>query len=176
MSGAWSSSGTTVPHNVRLGMWTNWSRGPVFGATLTLNRESRKSLDRLHSLFRGLSCLALLEGRVPSLPSMLLDSGALRDALHHQRQADSAQFSKRRERILVHRPAVVRHGVARQGSLCFACCRPFLPSAVLPVRLRLADVFSSQYPPASGTKSCLTVPTCGPLYTAGHGAVDHAGG
>ncbi|KAF2142170.1 uncharacterized protein K452DRAFT_270946 [Aplosporella prunicola CBS 121167] len=73
-------------YTIHLGTWTNWSRGPVFGATLTLNQRDGALLIAFVALFVTivgtnfwrLACYALHSYRSTEMP---------RDALHHQVQA-----------------------------------------------------------------------------------------
>ncbi|RDA95396.1 hypothetical protein CP533_3421 [Ophiocordyceps camponoti-saundersi (nom. inval.)] len=71
---------------VHLGTWTDWTRGPVMGVTLTLNRKEGALLIAFTAFFVGIvaSCfwriLVFFVYRLYSTP-------APRDALHHQRQA-----------------------------------------------------------------------------------------
>ncbi|RDA88415.1 hypothetical protein CP532_5591 [Ophiocordyceps camponoti-leonardi (nom. inval.)] len=75
-----------VQRQIYLGVWTDWSRGPIMGVTLTLKRAQGSLLIAFTAFFIGLvaSCfwriLVLLIQRIYSTPEP-------RDALHHQRQA-----------------------------------------------------------------------------------------
>ncbi len=81
---------STIPsalqYGVHIGTWTNWSRGPILGATLTLTRDNGNLLIAFTAFFIGwvssrfwrVVCLAF--HRLYSTPEP-------RDALHHQRQA-----------------------------------------------------------------------------------------
>jgi hypothetical protein len=42
---------STVEYPVYLGVWTNWSRGPVFGSTLTLDRTNASLLIAFVAFF-----------------------------------------------------------------------------------------------------------------------------
>jgi hypothetical protein len=72
--------------DVYIGAWTNWSRGRVYGATLTLGRREGGYLSAFLALFVTLvgtsawriACFAL---------HWLLSSRLPKDAIHHQRQA-----------------------------------------------------------------------------------------
>lgn len=73
-------------NGVHLGLWTNWSRGPVFGATLTLTQSNANLLiafvaffvTYVGTRFWRVACLVL---------HFVYSSRAPRDALYHQRQA-----------------------------------------------------------------------------------------
>ncbi|KAI0192794.1 hypothetical protein F4808DRAFT_475459 [Astrocystis sublimbata] len=70
---------------VYIGTWTNWSRGPVFGRTLTITRESGNPLIAFTAVFVGfvasrfwrIVCLCLHRCYSTSQP---------RETTHHQRQ------------------------------------------------------------------------------------------
>ncbi|KAI1733797.1 hypothetical protein F4680DRAFT_471702 [Xylaria scruposa] len=80
-----SSTLDTSNYNVYLGVWTNWSRGPVFGATLTLNRNQGSLLISFTALF--VTIVASRFWRVAcSVLHRKCSTMEYRDALHHQRQ------------------------------------------------------------------------------------------
>lgn len=71
--------------DVYLGVWTNWSRGRILGATLTLERTYGLLLLSFTATFVGFVAsrswriITLVLHRIYSTPEP-------RDALHHQRQ------------------------------------------------------------------------------------------
>lgn len=75
----------TLQYKVHLGVWTDWSRGRVLGATLTLDRQQANLLIAftasfvvfIGSRFWHIICLFLHQ---------IYSTSDLRDALHHQRQ------------------------------------------------------------------------------------------
>ncbi|KAI0859850.1 hypothetical protein F4860DRAFT_242854 [Xylaria cubensis] len=73
-------------YTVLTGVWTNWSRGRIFGATLTLNRSDGDLLIAFTAFFitivaaRFWRTICLLLHRFNSTPK-------LRDLMHHQHQA-----------------------------------------------------------------------------------------
>jgi hypothetical protein len=79
------SDKTFSPYNVRLGVWTNWSRGPNLGLTLTLTRQNADLLiaftaffvSFVGSRFWRIFCFAF---------HRLFSSSTPKDTLHHQRQ------------------------------------------------------------------------------------------
>ncbi|GAP86704.1 hypothetical protein SAMD00023353_2000220 [Rosellinia necatrix] len=82
------SSRDPYPSNykVYLGMWTNWSRGPVFGATLTLDRRQGSVLISFTAFF--VTIVASRFWRIAcSIIHRKLSAAEDRDTLHHQRQA-----------------------------------------------------------------------------------------
>ncbi|KAG8168101.1 hypothetical protein KVR01_003790 [Diaporthe batatas] len=80
-----TDSGETNQFKVYLGTWTNWSRGRVLGATLTLEPRYGLLLLSVTTTFVGFVAsrswriVALILHRIYSTPDP-------RDALHHQRQ------------------------------------------------------------------------------------------
>ncbi|KAI0813772.1 hypothetical protein GGR55DRAFT_545264 [Xylaria sp. FL0064] len=73
-------------YGVRLGVWTNWSRGPVFGATLTLTRDQGSLLISFTAFF-----VTIVASRFWMVACLVLhryfSAAVPHDALHHQRQA-----------------------------------------------------------------------------------------
>ncbi|KAI0185692.1 hypothetical protein EV127DRAFT_502343 [Xylaria flabelliformis] len=83
---SFSSISDSSNYNVYLGIWTNWSRGPVFGATLTLDRKPGTLLISFTALF--VTIVASRFWRIAcSIFHRKLSTTEYRDALHHQRQA-----------------------------------------------------------------------------------------
>ncbi|KAI0538441.1 hypothetical protein GGR58DRAFT_526242 [Xylaria digitata] len=81
-----STSRDTSGYKVQLGVWTNWSRGPVWGATLTLNRQQGSLLIAFTAFF--VTVVATRFWRVAcSILHRKLSVAEPRDALHYQRQA-----------------------------------------------------------------------------------------
>lgn len=82
----WSKASSTVQNSVHLGTWTNWSRGKVMGATLTLGRSDGSLLIAFTAIFIG-----IVTGRLWRLACYIFhrcySTSQPRDALHHQRQA-----------------------------------------------------------------------------------------
>ncbi|KAI1741603.1 hypothetical protein F4680DRAFT_415976 [Xylaria scruposa] len=74
-----------MENGVHLGTWTNWSRGPIFGRTLTTTKESGNLLIALTAVFVGfvasrfwrIACLCLHRWYSTSNP---------RETAYHQRQ------------------------------------------------------------------------------------------
>ncbi len=79
------SADLTTAYNVHLGAWTDWSRGPVFGATLTLTRQDGNLLIAFLAFF-----VAVVGTRFWRLACLVLhyiySSQHGRDGVHHQRQ------------------------------------------------------------------------------------------
>lgn len=84
-SSTMADSGEKNQFKVHLGTWTNWSRGPILGATLTLEPRYGLLLLSVTTTFVGFVAsrswriVSLILHRVYSTPEP-------RDALHHQRQ------------------------------------------------------------------------------------------
>ncbi|KAI0411567.1 hypothetical protein F5X98DRAFT_380641 [Xylaria grammica] len=73
-------------YSVKLGVWTNWSRGPVFGATLTLDRQRGSLLISFTAFF--VTIVAVRFWRLAcSILHRKLSVAERRDALYYQRQA-----------------------------------------------------------------------------------------
>lgn len=74
-----------MQYRVRLGAWTDWSRGAVLGATLTLRRAEGSLLIAFTAFFIGL--VASSFWRIVRIGlHRLYSTAAAGDALHHQRQ------------------------------------------------------------------------------------------
>lgn len=82
----WSGAASTIQNSVHLGTWTNWSRGKVMGATLTLERNDGNLLIAFTAVFVG-----LVTGRVWRIACYVFhrcySTPEPQDTLHHQRQA-----------------------------------------------------------------------------------------
>lgn len=80
-----ASDETSAPHNVRLGVWTNWSHGPNMGLTLTLTRQNANLLIAFTAFF--VSFVGARFWRILCLVChRFFSSSAPKDTLHHQRQ------------------------------------------------------------------------------------------
>jgi hypothetical protein len=79
------SSVLPTTHPVHLGVWTNWSQGPVFGYTLTLNRDTGNLLIAFLAFF-----VAFTGTRFWRILCQVIhcfrSSQTAKDGLHHQRQ------------------------------------------------------------------------------------------
>jgi hypothetical protein len=83
---AWEGAVQTVKYGVYLGMWTNWSRGRVLGATLTLSREDGNYLLSFTAFFIGFVSTRFWRIMCFILHN-LFSTSTPRDALYHQQQA-----------------------------------------------------------------------------------------
>jgi len=77
---------TESGYEVYLGQWTNWSRGPILGATLTMTRTNGNLLIAFLAFF-----VAVVAARFWRIVALILhfqfSTDTPGDALHHQRQA-----------------------------------------------------------------------------------------
>lgn len=82
----WTTSGPATEFEAQTGVWTNWSRGRVMGATLTLSRQNGNLLIAFTAFFIG-----LVSSRFWRIACFLLhrcySTPRASDVLHHQRQA-----------------------------------------------------------------------------------------
>lgn len=82
---AWRDVSAASQHAVYLGQWTNWSRGPVFGATLTLTRPNGSLVIAFAAFF-----VTLVAARVWVVVCLcshqIYSSSQPRDVAYHQRQ------------------------------------------------------------------------------------------
>ena len=144
---------------VHLGLWTNWSRGPVFGSTLTLTQSNSNLLiafvaffvTYVGTRFWRVACLVL---------HFIYSSPAPRDGLYHQRQAILRNTSNAEDGLYT----IVRLGwiwrrIARQT------WRRILPLVVFTVLCivgwTLAAGFSSKISTAVGNEVLITGSSCG---------------
>src|SRR5437868_6683784 len=76
---------TSNQHAVYLGQWTNWSRGPVFGATLTLSKRNGNLVIAFAAFF-----ITLVASRVWRVICLcchqVYSSNGPKDAPYHQHQ------------------------------------------------------------------------------------------
>lgn len=82
----WSTTSNVSQFEAQTGIWTNWSRGRVLGATLTLSRQNGNLLIAFTAFYIGLvstrfwRIACFIMHRQHSSPQM-------KDAFHHQQQA-----------------------------------------------------------------------------------------
>jgi len=76
----------TTSYDVHLGAWTNWNRGPVFGATLTLTHENGGLLIAFLAFFVALVGTRFWRLLCFGLHSLYSSPGP-KDGVYHQRQA-----------------------------------------------------------------------------------------
>lgn len=82
----WTTIGPRTEFEAQTGIWTNWSRGHIMGATLTLSRQNGNLLIAFTAFFIG-----LVSSRFWRIFCFLLhryySTQRINDAFHHQRQA-----------------------------------------------------------------------------------------
>ncbi|KAG6359856.1 hypothetical protein INS49_010909 [Diaporthe citri] len=85
-STAWKGAVPSAEYMVYHGIWTNWSRGPVMGATLTLSRADGNYLLAFTAFF-----ISMVSARFWRILCFIahnkFSTPEPRDAVHHQRQA-----------------------------------------------------------------------------------------
>lgn len=85
-STSWDGTVSDTEYPVHHGVWTNWSRGRIMGATLTLSRTDGNYLLSFTALF-----ISLVSARFWRILCFIahtkFSTPDPRDALHHQRQA-----------------------------------------------------------------------------------------
>lgn len=81
----WSATSITTQFEAQTGIWTNWSRGRVFGATLTLSRQDGNLLIAFTAFF--ISMVAIRFWRIVCFTlHRCYSSPQENDVFHHQRQ------------------------------------------------------------------------------------------
>lgn len=84
---AWmgANQDVTIQYQIHLGIWTDWTRGPVLGQTLTLSRNNANLLIAFTASF-----VVFVGSRIWAIACLSLhrtySTAEQRDALHHQRQ------------------------------------------------------------------------------------------
>ncbi|KAG6353543.1 hypothetical protein INS49_005505 [Diaporthe citri] len=141
---AWQGAESTVKYAVHLGVWTNWSRGAIMGATLTLRRTEGNYLLAFTSLFITIvaSCFWSIARRALH---RCYSTSAPRDTLYHQQQAVLRNSSSAFEsfQILCSLAWAWRRTV--KGKRCLLRLVPgVLAAAFVVVSFAIASGFSSQ--------------------------------
>ncbi|KAK5629356.1 hypothetical protein RRF57_005071 [Xylaria bambusicola] len=82
---AWKDVFTSSQQSVYLGQWTNWSRGPIFGATLTVTQRDGNLIIAFAAFF--VTLVASRAWRIVCVSChQVFSSSKPQDALYHQRQ------------------------------------------------------------------------------------------
>ncbi|EKG12900.1 hypothetical protein MPH_09999 [Macrophomina phaseolina MS6] len=163
MNGAPSAaSDGSMAYPVHLGIWTNWSRGPVLGATLTVDQQTGGLLIAILAFFItwvGTSfwriCCFIFH-QVHSTPKP-------RDGLYHQRQAILRNASTAESGLT----SLLETGWAWRRNSGLSICRTLplaLFAALCIVAFAFASAFSSKVSTVIGNEVLLSDPNCG--YTA----------
>ncbi|KAF2138395.1 uncharacterized protein K452DRAFT_277538 [Aplosporella prunicola CBS 121167] len=150
-------------YGIYTGVWTNWSKGRIFGATLTVNRREGALLIAFLALFVSVvgthfwrvACFAL---------HRVFSTEAAQDALHHQRQ------------IILRNSANGTSGLVNLANILWTWSRkklvrkpyqrtlPLIGFALLcMVAFGLAGTFSSKISTASGNDVLIKGSNCGIL-------------
>ncbi|KAH8883188.1 hypothetical protein GQ53DRAFT_847088 [Thozetella sp. PMI_491] len=169
MSSTYSTEGSTVQYRIYLGFWTNWSRGSVFGSTLTLTRDNGNLLIALTAFFVGwvsarfwkLICVAF---------HRYYSTQESRDGFHHQRQA------------ILRNSATADSGIVDFGDLYWTWRRSagtpllrILPTLICAVictcAFAVASTFSSQVSTGIGNEVLIDGAQCGLINSINSGTV-----
>lgn len=148
-------------YGIHRGTWTNWSRGPILGATITLTRLEGGILISFLALFVTLVGTAFWRIACFAFHHYYC-SKAPRDALYHQRQA------------ILRNSANGASGLWRIGQIIWAWRRNNgrIYSRMLPLMsftivclsaFAVAGIFSSKIATATGTEVLISSPNCGYL-------------
>lgn len=118
-SSVWAVTTESVRYNVYQGVWTNWSRGRIMGATLTLDRTYGNLLIAFTATF--VAIVASASWRICCFCfHRIYSTSDPRDALHHQRQASECPQRTWFRVTTVHRtgckPLTLKFPVLRNSS------------------------------------------------------------
>lgn len=80
-----ASSDPNTTYDVHIGLWTDWSQGPVYGATLTLRHQDGALLIAFIAFYVGIVATRLWR-IICFVIHLLYSTSSPRDGLHHQRQ------------------------------------------------------------------------------------------
>ncbi|KAI1760961.1 hypothetical protein GGR53DRAFT_469785 [Hypoxylon sp. FL1150] len=161
--------------NVYLGVWTNWSRGSVFGPTLTLQRDTGNLLIAFTASFIGfvaarfwkILCLGFHRCWSTSKP---------RPAIHHQRQVVLRNSSAPEAGLLSFLRLLWAWRHARTKSFFLVALLAFLALFSL-AGFTVAGGFSSSISTAAGDEVLLRGDNCGivaPLVDLGTSTIEDA--
>jgi hypothetical protein len=135
---------TSLSINIYTGVWTNWARGPIYGATLTLSQGNGSILTAFlavyvamvgHSFWR-ITRFALHQYRV-------LHSNVANDVLHFQSQAILRNTGGAADAIweLCRLCSAWKN---RSRSPILRCCELIVPAALVIAGFGVAAIFSTQ--------------------------------
>ncbi|KAI0157702.1 hypothetical protein GGR57DRAFT_510667 [Xylariaceae sp. FL1272] len=152
-----SQDGGIDYYPVHLGTWTNWSRGPVFGQTLTLTRREGDLLIAFTALF-----VALVSNRGWRIMSF---------ALHHFNARTTPQGAVYHQYQAILRNSDTQTSILQLVNLIWANCfrdvsliRPLIiltVASIYTVAFTVAGGFSSQISTAVGTEVLIESKNCG---------------
>ncbi|KAI1265475.1 hypothetical protein F5Y18DRAFT_417183 [Xylariaceae sp. FL1019] len=159
-----ASSQNTTDYPVHLGVWTNWSRGPAFGQTMTLKRREGDLLIAFTALFvawvstRGWRIISFIFHRLRA-------SHLPQNAAYHQCQAILRNSDTQTSIVLLasllwtslrHHSAKLRTKQTILGPLSI-----FVIAVVYTFAFTVAGGFSSQISTAVGTEVLIESQNCG---------------
>ncbi|KAF2138168.1 uncharacterized protein K452DRAFT_277984 [Aplosporella prunicola CBS 121167] len=151
-------------YNIYTGFWINWSRGPVYGATITTPRQDGTISIALLALFVSIVgthfwnilCFCLHYGNSSSKPQ---------DGLHHQKQAilrNSANGSSGLWNLLM---VLNAWGWSGRAARPFRRILPLIVIAMCHIAaFSVAGTFSSKIATAAGDEVLISSPNCGILH------------
>ncbi|KAF3005233.1 hypothetical protein E8E14_003097 [Neopestalotiopsis sp. 37M] len=169
-----STDDGSLPYNIRLGVWTNWSRGSIMGLTLTLTRKDASLLIAFTAFFisfvgsRFWKIVCFLCHRYFSSPLT-----APEDALHHQRQVILRNSSAAESGLwtLIQVMWAWRRQVSRSTLRLLPIC---LMALFCFVSFVLAGVFSANISSSAGDEVLIDGTDCSIFYQGDNTDVDDA--
>ncbi|ETS80554.1 hypothetical protein PFICI_08083 [Pestalotiopsis fici W106-1] len=174
LSTAFSTDDGSLPYNIRLGIWTNWSKGSVMGSTLTLTRKDASLLIALTAFF-----ISFVGSRFWKIVCFLchryLSSSltAPEDALHHQRQVILRNSSAAESGLwtLIQVMWAWRHHASRSAVRLLPIC---LMALFCFVSFVLAGVFSANISSSAGDEVLIDGTDCSIFYSGDASNIDTA--
>ncbi|KAI0201419.1 hypothetical protein F4808DRAFT_469726 [Astrocystis sublimbata] len=148
---------TTIPYPVYVGTWTNWSRGQIFGGTLTLRRREADLLIAFTAFF-----IAFVATRIWRIVCFsihrLVSKETPQNAVYHQHQAVIRNASTPEDGILL-LANIIRGGKGSKGRF-----RPLSTTAVATICIiafTIASGYSSSVSTAIGDEVLIQSANCG---------------
>jgi hypothetical protein len=153
-----SDIGHLAEQQVYLGAWTNWSKGQVFGATITLSRDSGNLLIAFFALFVSYTGTCLW--RIIGFGYHRHFSSAQRqDGLYHQRQAILRNSDNANAALW---DLTYLAWIWRRSPHSLKRLSPILASATISLlAFAVASLFSSQIAGLTGSEVLISSPSCG---------------
>ncbi|KAI0023795.1 hypothetical protein F4780DRAFT_785581 [Xylariomycetidae sp. FL0641] len=149
---------------VYLGVWTNWSRGPILGATVTTTKSTGNLLIAFTAVF-----ITLVATRFWRIASLVLhrsySRSEPRDALHYQRQV-VLRNSATPESVIISALRMIWVWRVPQSMSCLVRLLPTVLIATLCLAgFTIAGGFSSSITTATTDQVLVRSDTCGPIRT-----------
>jgi hypothetical protein len=164
--GLGKNSPHTSHYDVYLGVWTNWSRGRVFGSTLTLERQNGDLLIAFVAFFVAFVGTRTWRIACTALHYMCSSQGP-QDAVHHQRQAILRNSPNPESGLVSFLELLVAWRETSRATYKRTIQRtvpPLLLAVTCLVGFLVASGFSSRVSTATGTEVLLTGRNCGWLW------------